>query len=246
VTDEGRGLRFGTIAEQYDRLRPTPPPEALRIVGDVAGMTLLEVGAGTGIWTRFLHELGAIVTAVEPDDDMRKVLQRRSPGIVTLKGTAEHLALDDGSFDGAFVSSAWHWFRQPHASMEIARVLRDNGPLYVVGNGFSRDVAWISELADLRERPDDADQRPRGWLPTLDPVGPFIDSDNVVINWTRTMSVEDLVELFGTFSGAIIRTPDERAALEATLRQRIHERAHDGVVDVPMALWRTKARRRPR
>ena len=48
------------------------------------------------------------------------------------------------------------------------------------------------------------------------------------------MSEDELVELFGTFSGAIIRTPDEREVKEATLRQRIHVKARDGVVELSM------------
>lgn len=243
---DDRGLKFGTVAEAYDRLRPTPPTEAQQIVGNVAGLSVVEVGAGTGLWTRFLQELGAVVTAIEPDDDMRRVLERRSPDLTVLKGTAEHLPLEDDAFDAALVSSAWHWFTQPEASIEIARVLHDDAPLYVVWNGFSRDVAWMAELASLRERPDDAGRRPRGWSAELAPDGPFINAVEFSFNWIRTMTEDELVALFFTFSGAIIRTPDEREALEAKLRVGIREHARGAVIEVPMTLRGTKARRRPR
>jgi len=161
VTYDGRGLRFGTVAEQYDLYRPPPPREVEAIFGDLRGSAVLEVGAGTGKWTRLLLELGATVTVVEPDDDMRTVLVRRSPEAHTLKGVAEDLPVDDASFDAALVSSAWHWFEQPAAINEMARVLRDGGALFVLWNGFSRDVPWLDELTALRERPDDVHKRPR-------------------------------------------------------------------------------------
>jgi hypothetical protein len=48
VTYDGRGLRFGTVAEQYDLYRPPPPREVEAIFGDLRGSAVLEVGAGTG------------------------------------------------------------------------------------------------------------------------------------------------------------------------------------------------------
>jgi hypothetical protein len=113
-------------------------------------------------------------------------------------------------------------------------VLHDGASLYVVWNGFSRDVRWIAELADLRERSDNLTKRPRVWSAELAPDGPFIDREEFAIDWTRTMQEDDLLELFGTFSGAIIRSPDERGALDESLRERIHEVAREGVVEVPM------------
>jgi hypothetical protein len=53
------------------------------------------------------------------------------------------------------MNSAWHWFVQPDATNELARVLRDDGALHVWWNGYSRDIAWIRELTALRNRPDD-------------------------------------------------------------------------------------------
>src|SRR5580698_6546209 len=189
VTYDGRGLRFGTVAEQYDLYRPAPPPEVTSILGDVDGLELLEVGAGTGKWTRLLLELGATVTVVEPDDDMRAVLVRRSPEVRAVKGAAEALPLEDASFDAVLVSSAWHWFEQPAATNEMARVLRDNGRLFVLWNGFSRDVAWLTPLVELRDRLDDAGKRPRGWTADLGIKGDFDVEAEVELDWTWTRSV---------------------------------------------------------
>ena len=120
MTYDGRGLSFGTVAEQYDALRPSPPPEAAEVLGDVRGLDVLEVAAGTGLWTRFLLELGARVTIVEPDDDMRAVLLGQSPQVTAWRASAEALPFTDATFDAVLVGSAWHWFEQPAATNEMA------------------------------------------------------------------------------------------------------------------------------
>ena len=246
MTYDGRGLRFGTVAEQYDLYRPAPPPEVSTVLGDLRGLAVLEVGAGTGKWTRLLIELGANVTVVEPDDDMRAVLVRRSPSVHTLKGAAEALPLADATFDAVLVSSAWHWFEQPDALHEMARVLRDDGTLFVMWNGFTRDVPWLTPLIELRDRPDDDGKRPRGWAADLGIKGDFDVVSQVELDWTWTRSVDDVVSLFGTYSGAIIRTDQERREMSAELRQGFEAIAVDGVVELPMTVRGTVARRRRR
>jgi trans-aconitate methyltransferase len=89
VTYDGRGLLFGTVAQEYDQYRPSPPPDVSSILGDLRGVELVEIGAGTGLWTRYLDERGAVVTPIEPDDAMRAVLIARSPHVSALAGSAE-------------------------------------------------------------------------------------------------------------------------------------------------------------
>lgn len=241
-----RGLKFGSVAEQYDEFRPGPPASAAALFGDVSGRDVLEVAAGTGQWTRFLLELGAVVTVVEPDDDMRAVLVRRSPSVHAIQGAAENLPVDDCSFDTVLVSSAWHWFEQPDATNEMARVLRDRGRLAVLWNGFSRDVPWIASLAELRERPHDEGKRPRGWSAEFSTDSPFDIERQVAFDWEWTRTVEEMISLFGTYSGAIIQSDDDRHAMQAELRRRLEPISVNGVVQVPMTVRGTTATRRAR
>jgi SAM-dependent methyltransferase len=246
LADDGRGLKFGTVAEQYDRYRPGPPESAVALAGDLRGLEVLEVGAGTGKLTRFLTGLGASLSVVEPDDEMRKVLARRSPEAHVLVGQAESVPAPDASFDAVFSSSAWHWFKQPDATNELARVLRDNGALSVWWNGFSRDVPWMVELTRMREREDDPNRRPRGWRAELDPDGPFTDPHDFSLDWNWPRTVDEVVGNFGTYSGAIIQGDDARRGLEERVRVRLDELFGDGEIILPMTLRGTTARRRPR
>ncbi len=243
---DGRGLKFGTVAENYDLYRPDPPEIAKEVAGDLRGLEVLEVGAGTGKLTRFLLELGARVSVIEPDDDMRKVLVRRSPNVRVLLGRAESVPVDDASFDAVFSSSAWHWFTQPDTTNEMARVLRDNGTLQVWWNGFSRDVPWMVELTNLREREGDVNRRPRGWRAQLDPDGPFVDETDFSIDWTWPRTVDEVVANFATYSGSLIRSDADQRELSEKVRALLVASFGDDVINLPMTLRGTTARRRPR
>jgi SAM-dependent methyltransferase len=144
------------------------------------------------------------------------------------------------------VSSAWHWFEQPDATNEMARVLRDRGRLAVLWNGFSRDVPWIASLAELRERPHDEGKRPRGWSAEFSTDSPFDIERQVAFDWEWTRTVEEMISLFGTYSGAIIQSDDDRHAMQAELRRRLEPISVNGVVQVPMTVRGTTATRRAR
>jgi SAM-dependent methyltransferase len=246
VTYDGRGLTFGTVAEQYDTFRPDPPEGAARYSVDLRGKRVLDVGAGTGKLTRFLVRHGAIVSVIEPDVDMRTILVRRSPEVEVLLGSAESVPSEDASFDAVFSSSAWHWFAQPDATNELSRVLRDDGALHVWWNGASRDVPWVHELTQIRERPNDPGRRPRGWMAEFDPSGPFIDAENFQLDWTWPRTIEQIVGSFATYSGAIIQGAEAQSELQEKVRRRLIEEFGDSPIVMPMTLRGTNARRRAR
>jgi len=59
------------------------------------GRSAIDLGAGTGKFTRLLLETGAKVTAIEPVAAMRERLIRDLPGVTALRGTARHISLPD-------------------------------------------------------------------------------------------------------------------------------------------------------
>jgi hypothetical protein len=128
----------------------------------------------------------------------------------------------------------------------MARVLRDDGILFVLWNGFSRDVPWLTPLVELRERPDDEHKRPRGWAADVGNESGFDVESQVELDWTWTRTIDEMVSLFGTYSGAIIRSDDEREHMENELRDRLEVIAVDGDIEIPMTVRGTVARRRPR
>lgn len=97
-----------------------------------AGMTLVDVGAGTGQFaTAFSDWFDLRIVAVEPSAAMRAQIPPR-PGIQVLAGDAGALPLPDGSADGAWLSLMIHHIPDLEAAArEIRRVLRPGAPVLI-------------------------------------------------------------------------------------------------------------------
>jgi SAM-dependent methyltransferase len=146
--------------EDYERGRPSYPPEVVGVAGLPTSATVLEVGAGTGKLTRLLVAEFAHVVAVEPDPDMRRWFASLCPQSVLLGGTAEHLPLVDASVDAVFAAEAFHWFAHESALAEISRVLRPRGALVLMWNRpTGPPEPPIAEVEELLEPdwPEDID-----------------------------------------------------------------------------------------
>ncbi|HVT71285.1 MAG TPA: class I SAM-dependent methyltransferase [Trebonia sp.] len=247
-------MSFGRVADDYDRVRPSPPDAALDWLVPPDCDTAVDVAAGTGLFTRALRSRVSHVTAVEPDDRMRAVLAARSPGVRVVAGRGEAIPLPDGSTDGVFVSSAWHWLDPARAVPEIARVLRDGGRLGVIWTSRDRAVDWVAELDALR-RPHQArsagDARSvlrRRHAITLPESAPFENAASASFGFTRTMTVDSVVAWVGTNSGVITAPAEEREAGLARVRDALLRRAGgDGTVEIPLwsRCWRADRIRRP-
>src|SRR5688572_32945797 len=96
-----RARSFDAAAGAYEAGRPDWPPEAVEIaarrLGLERGAAVLDLAAGTGKLTRRLAGRFASVTAVEPLDGMRAVLEERIPFVRVLAGTAAALPLPDAT-----------------------------------------------------------------------------------------------------------------------------------------------------
>jgi SAM-dependent methyltransferase len=244
-------MSFGSIAEDYDGLRPQPPREAVDWLVPSGCEMAVDVGAGTGLFTRTLVDRVARVVAVEPDDRMRNVLAARSPGVRVVDGRGESIPLPDASADAVFVSSAWHWMDPEQAVPEIGRVLRDGGRFGLIWTSRDREVDWVRGLdrlpgGDAVSR--EAAERFRRRLDFELPEPRIFDGiAREVFRFTRTMAVDDVVAMLGTYSRAIIASPDDRATALTEARSALEARFPGArTIDVPMRAWCWRADRMPR
>jgi SAM-dependent methyltransferase len=251
---EAKATSFGQVADDYDRVRPSPPDEALDWLVPRNCEIAVEIGAGTGLFTRALQRRVAQVIAVEPDDRMRAVLAARSPGVRAVAGRGEAIPVPDASADGVFVSSAWHWLDPGQAGPEIARVLRDGGRLGVIWTSRDRRVDWVAELDRLRSprairsAEDARSQLRHRHEVTLPPAAPFENIASASFAFTRTMAVDDAVGWLGTYSGVITAPAGDRVAALARAREALLRRADAaGQIEIPMrsTCWRADRAQRP-
>jgi SAM-dependent methyltransferase len=266
----GRATSFGAVAEEYNRFRPGPPPEVVDWLLPDGARAVVDLGAGTGALTRLLVGRVPRVISVEPDPRMRQVLEENLPSATVLEGRGDDIPLEDGETDAVLVASAWHWMDTEATLAEIARVLRPNGRLGVVWAGADRRQEWVASFltggregrpgstspADGSEdaRSDDeqeADEH-RRWANhhrlVIPPGLPFAEPEHEEFTWTRTMTIDDLVGLTGTYSRVITLPPHERRELLDSARLALAGRpelAGGGRIELPFraTCWRTSRSR---
>ena len=144
---------FGDVAAMYDRGRPDYPEAAVwhltERLGLSAGRRVVELGAGTGKFTRALARTDAEVIAIEPSEGMRAVFRERVPDVELHPGGAEAIPLPTESVDAVVAAQAFHWFRQPQSLDEIARVLRPSGGLGLIWNLRDETVEWVAAFGRI-------------------------------------------------------------------------------------------------
>jgi SAM-dependent methyltransferase len=146
MDSEQHRLSFGAVAEHYDQVRPGYPAAAVSWAIGADRARVADLGAGTGLLTRAIRDLGHRVTAVEPDPGMLAQLITATPDVVALTGSAEATGLPTASMDAVLAGAAYHWFEPELANPEIARVLRPGGHFAALWNDRDDSVAWIREF----------------------------------------------------------------------------------------------------
>ena len=220
MTDhETRRLSFGSVAANYDRYRPGPPPQALDWLIPAGAQAVLDLAAGTGTVTRELAGRGERVIAVEPDERMRAILTASCPWAEVLAGRGEDIPLRTRRW------TPGHLGRLALAGSGPCRAV----PCAASGRGAGRDVGrprrrvpWIAELNQLA-RPARAADGQRGGRPggrrrreVAFPPGTLMSAaEQRTVEYSVPMTKDDLLGMLGTYSGVITLEPEVRAGSSA-------------------------------
>jgi len=144
---------FAAGAETYARGRPDYPPQVDEWLKTALGLrerrVALDLGAGTGKFTRHLVATGAHAIAVDPVPPMLEQLRKLAPAADARVGTAESIPADTSSVDVVVCSQSFHWFSTPAALAEVHRVLRPGGVLGLIWNVRDESVEWVAQLTKL-------------------------------------------------------------------------------------------------
>lgn len=218
---------YTTTADNYVRGRPDYPPEVACWLRDTLGLgpgrTVLDLGAGTGKFTRRLVDTGAHVIAAEPVAAMLAKLAASLPQVQTLAATAEALTLPDESVDAVVCAQSFHWFATPAALAEIHRVLKPGGRLGLIWNLRDARVGWVAQLDAIVNRHEgDAPRYYTGAWQSVFPFDGFEPLHGQHFSFGHTGSPEDVIVARVHSTSFIAALPaDERAQVDAQLRALI-------------------------
>jgi SAM-dependent methyltransferase len=144
---------YSSQAQTYTQGRPTYPAALatwLQHTLKIDEQTrVVDLGAGTGKFTRLLRPLTEWLTAVEPIDAMRQEFAKTVPGIEVLAGTAQAIPLPAASANVVLCAQAFHWFADAQALAEIHRVLTPGGRLGLVWNVRDESVDWVAAITRI-------------------------------------------------------------------------------------------------
>jgi SAM-dependent methyltransferase len=176
-------------------------PEAeLRVLGDVGGQDILELGCGAAQWSISLAKLGARPVGLDLSprqlEHARQAMSAAGVDFPLVEASAEEVPLDEGSFDIVFCDHGAFNFADAHKLVpECARLLREGGLL-----AFNKPSPIMDLFYDVDA--DGIDDRLHNDYFTLDR---FEDEETVDFQlpygeWIRLFRangfvVEDLIEL---------------------------------------------------
>jgi SAM-dependent methyltransferase len=233
-----RALRFGVMAEAYERFRPGYPAELFDTVMTYAGQpvrTALEIGAGTGKATRLFARRGVTVTVTEPDGAMLTELLKHVPAAVKTVQAAFEDVRPGERYGLVYAAAALHWTNPEGRWSRVAALLEPGGVFASFGGPAQLADPAVEEAVRAARAPFlDSDEvpSPDGTPPGQDMQWPgtelqrsewFVDVQQQVIERRLTMGARDYVGLLSTISAYLQLPASEQGQVYSQIMQVLPE-----------------------
>ena len=177
-----------------------PIQEMLETARLLGGASVCDVGAGTGHLTVPLAKRGFHVTALEPNEAMRRYGIERTisfPRVLWRAGTGEETGLPSSEFDLVIFGSSFNVTNRPLALKESARILKGGGWFACLWN--HRDLsdplqAAIEKIIHSHISPYDYGARREDQSGVIEASGLFGEVRRIEDEISTTQTVADCVE----------------------------------------------------
>ena len=212
----GGGNPYTLAGEEYERYRPNYPlPAVQAAVAGLKNPQVLDVGAGSGKFTRLLLGQGVAVSALEPAAGMREMFQRVLPQVPLYAGKAEDVAeiFAPETFDALCFAQCWHWVDKEAACAVAAEVLKPGGRLVIVYNQMNVSFPWVKRLSRVMRS---GDVHHPDKLPQLGKQ--FSRPELSLFQWGISLPVSALFALAKTRSSYLRASRSGKAHMQANLR----------------------------
>jgi SAM-dependent methyltransferase len=238
---------FGGVVDEYDRARPGYPDAVFDAIEPLAGMRVVDVGAGTGIATRMLEARGAVVIAVDVSHAMLRRAVTGHLSAAPVVGDGASLPLRSGCADVLCFAQSWHWLDPERRPVEAARVLgRDGRWCGWWSHGRADGEPWFDRTWSAIEAScpgTHRSQRDTDWGGELARSELFTVADRVTVPWVRRLRVDQWITDFKSHSYVAALPTVAATQLLERLRTLAVDRFPDGAMSVPYETWLWRATR---
>lgn len=236
--------KFGQTADEFDRFRPEYPPALLeRILREVPAKRrnrAMDLGAGTGKFTRELLPHFQEVIAVEPDPLMATKIREQFPRAIVCIATAEECIQELASVDLVTIANALHWMDAALVFANIHSWLRPGGILAV----FDRPLPKVSPEIDAlvmaefrgpwKPHRDPRLKRARDWQSQVRAAPGFAVVEEAKLTYVRPMTPAEFVGFWRStsYGSAYARTLVDPDSYWRALESRFRAASPDGMIPV--------------
>ncbi|MDO6434457.1 class I SAM-dependent methyltransferase [Flavitalea sp. BT771] len=236
VIDKSFGRKaFGLDPAGYHAARPAYPEWIYELLYERCGLrqnvATFEIGAGTGIATRRLLELGANpLVAIEPDDRLADFLCEtiQSDALMVIRSSFEDAILPGAGFDLGLSATAFHWLDEETALAKVASLLKPDGWWVMVWNEFgdpdradpfheATKVLLNGSSVSLMGNDVSFAQDKAARLAALEHTQAFDRIEHRTSAWSLVLDPDQVVNLYATYSNINIR-PDRESILAELCR----------------------------
>jgi hypothetical protein len=220
---------FGINPAAYASARPGYPDvmydRLIERCGPLQGASIFEVGAGTGLATGQLFNLGAThITAIEPNANLAAFLRAQIPGeeLEIIQLPFEEAMLPEGGFTLGVAATSFHWVEQQAGLTKVFNTLAPGGWWAMWWNIFGLDAADDAFQAatdhlftNAPTSPSQGDNKlpfalnKQGRLKDMELAG-FTNLSADVWHWSLMYDTPGLINLYNTFSPIQALEPTER------------------------------------
>ena len=239
---QGRSL-FALDVDGYDVARPDYPDELYNVLDKVLkdadqhsdNAEILEIGPGNGLASRHLARFETSrLTLVEPDIRFQPMLEQlKSTAIVPVElvfETFEGFSVEPNSYDLVLAATCFHWLDSEIRLNKIASLLKPGGTLVLFWNVFG-DANQPDPFHDATTHLfDDVPESPsheNNQLPFALDIKARIEEFNTslcfaapevhTVRWSLELNTDQMLALYGTFSGVNSLASADREKLLAGL-----------------------------